>query len=223
MRGALTSQGVDFANFRNQVESATGESQDHLLSMAQDVAAVIRYEEQLAAARAREEEQRRRGREWEREQQRRAQMEGTYRFSDFFSQEEQMDYLRMQLTESFKSLRLEMPETREGFRNLVSTLQGGVRYSVLDLHDEFLRLTESVEATSNALARQQNIYRDLREEIFVTSAEQQTTPQTFTESSSILRQLVVAVQSGNINQARLLSDLISETSRSSYEPTEQKL
>ena len=146
-----------------------------------------------------------------------------------------MRNLEADLSLDFRSLGVAMPETRAEFRRLVesqdlATERGRRLFSALiDISDSFAALTESTEELERQQRRlrEQELetinFRNLRAERFARSAEIHDLLPPANDNLPVLRELVVAVNQGNLNLARQLADLVSATARTSYEPSQEEV
>ena len=150
-------------------------------------------------------------------------------YQNFFSEEERRRNLEADLALDFDYLGLVMPRTRKEFRALVEaqnlTTDAGQKTfaALIDIADQFALLTEESRTLEDALRGQQGLFRSLSREIFVLSAPELRDLTPADDTNVLLREIVQAIQSGNISAARQRADLLDEQRRDRYQPTTQRL
>ena len=155
-------------------------------------------------------------------------------YQNFFTQGERLTNAQDDLTVSFRQLGIALPDTRREFRALVEaqdlTTKSGqeVFASLIDLSDQFSFVTDEANNLNDALGASQRLFRTQREETFARTANQgfggDNAPfLAGPEDVNILRELIRAINEGNIKVVRELEDLRYETARGNFEPTRQTL
>ena len=152
-------------------------------------------------------------------------------YNTFYSREEKVVDTRRKLLETFSELGLALPNTRQAFRELIESADQGspLFKSLLGVADQFAFITDGANNLNEALGASQRIFRDLREELFVASAQNGIGTDGVSIGGSgadrgILIQILQAVQRGDINASRQRTDQLfelREQNRELYEPTQQ--
>lgn len=159
-------------------------------------------------------------------------------YQNFFTEGERRNRLREELALSFDLLGVAMPKTRNEFRQLVEAQDLATHRSrqlfagLLDLSDEFASLTDPIDGLAGSaanlnetLGESQRIFRSLQEEVLLTSAGNTNVSGRSAigfdapENAGLLRQLISAVNSGNITIVRRLDEINETRRRDQMQPT----